>query len=244
MVECTEKTLNNLNKESEKIQGMFGSIAPRYDLANSVLSMGIHHLWRKKLLSSVKKSSVVQLNNILDLCTGTGDLLSGLRALAPHARLVGGDFSKEMLKQAALRVDVQKSSAELIVADALNLPFQDNQFDLITVSFGVRNFEDLKKGLTEIRRVLNKGGQIRILEFGQPNGVVWPALYNFYSKHVMPIIGGVVTGNKEAYSYLPSSAAQFPCKERFLEVLIEVGFLQSSYSSMTGGIAYLYQARK
>ena len=233
--------MTELSKESAKIQGMFGSIAPRYDLANSVLSMGIHHLWRRQLLGTLKG---LELKEIMDLCTGTGDLLSGLRRLSSKANLVGADFSKEMLEQASLRADVQNSSAKLTIADALNLPFEDNTFDLITVSFGVRNFEDLNKGLTEIHRVLSTGGQIRILEFGQPNGVIWPALYNFYSKHIMPIIGGIVTGNKEAYSYLPSSAAQFPCKEKFLEALTRAGFSESSYSTMTSGIAYLYSGSK
>jgi demethylmenaquinone methyltransferase/2-methoxy-6-polyprenyl-1,4-benzoquinol methylase len=209
---------------------MFSSIACRYDLANTVLSMGIHHLWKRSIAQAVPKNSAV-----LDLCTGTGDLLPLLKKRA--GTVIGADFCFPMLEIASKR-----SKIPLCQADALNLPFTDAQFDAVTVAFGIRNLEDRAKGLSEIYRVLRPGGILLILEFGQPTIPVWSELYIFYSKFIMPLIGSALTGNKFAYEYLPETSKAFPSRELFSAELKESGYTNISYRSFSGGIAYLYTA--
>lgn len=218
---------------------MFESISPRYDTANSVLSFGIHHVWRRALL---QRLSVAPNGSSLDLCTGTGDLLKPLSARAGN--VVGADFCLPMLEMARAKRRDQPENVNLLQGDALRLPFRDESFDRVTVAFGVRNFEDLEQGLREIHRVLRSGGQFLVLEFGQPVNLVWRKLYEFYSAHIMPVIGGLVTGNREAYRYLPKTAGDFPCREQFCTILFNCGFPKSEFRALTGGIAYLYDAKK
>lgn len=223
--------------ESVTVQRMFAEIAPRYDMANTVLSFGIHHLWRKALINMLPEASN---KKVLDLCTGTGDLLPLLNKRFGNA--VGADFCLPMLEQA----NEKKLSArfDLIQADALNLPFAESSFDIVSVAFGVRNFENLEKGLSEVYRVLKPGGSALILEFGQPKNRLFSALYNFYSKHFMPLLGGLISGNRTAYEYLPETAAAFPCRENFEAVLRKAGFTSTKYKTLTFGIAYAYCAEK
>jgi demethylmenaquinone methyltransferase/2-methoxy-6-polyprenyl-1,4-benzoquinol methylase len=216
---------------------MFSSIANRYDLGNTVLSMGIHHLWRKTLLDLV---ALEKGEYALDLCTGTGDLLPGLEKQFP--KVTGADFCQPMLELAKVKNPSEKR--HLVQADALNLPFADNTFDLVTVSFGVRNFADLQKGLSEIYRVLKPKGRIIVLEFGQPQVPIFSILYKWYSKNIMPLIGGAVTGNKSAYTYLPETAKNFPCSIDFENELQRAKFFPEVTKPLTFGIAFLYQARK
>jgi len=228
-------------KHSRAVEQMFSSIAPRYDLANTILSMGIHGSWRRKLLALVPQESMD--GPALDLCTGTADLGIGL-ARRGIKQVIGLDFCLPMLSLASKKLSRINQSVLLGQGDALKLPIQSDSLSLVTVSFGVRNFEDLTKGLKEILRVLRPGGTLLILEFGQPSLPGWRTLYDFYSRRIMPLLGGAISGNREAYTYLPDTSAKFPCREDFLAQLESVGYLQSKYRSLTGGIAYIYSAKK
>ncbi|MEZ4754887.1 MAG: bifunctional demethylmenaquinone methyltransferase/2-methoxy-6-polyprenyl-1,4-benzoquinol methylase UbiE [Bdellovibrionota bacterium] len=227
--------------EAKNVQSMFDQIAPKYDLTNSVLSMGIHHLWRRSLIKLVPS---LEHGRVLDVCTGTGDLLPLLKQRFGSA--IGLDFSFEML-EAGLnqrRDRLEKGLSPRIQGDALKLPFQSDYFDVITVSFGARNFENLTAGLMELYRVLKPGGSLLILEFGQPSNKLFASLYNWYSKNIMPLIGGLLTGNRTAYEYLPETAAVFPCRENFCELVNNCGFSATKYKSLSFGIAYAYHASK
>ncbi len=221
-----------------EVQEMFGSIAAGYDRANTILSFGIHHLWRKALIASLPKGQKLE---ILDLCTGTADLIPPLVPLAK--RLVGADFSLPMLVQAGKKLNRLGLKAELVQADAQNLPFAEMSFDLITVAFGVRNFENLELGLKEMLRVIKPGATIRILEFGTPPGL-FGLIYKFYSDKLLPLIGGLITGNRAAYRYLQKTSSHFPYADQFAAKLSEVGYQDVSYKALTFGICYLYSARR
>ncbi|MCB0319933.1 MAG: ubiquinone/menaquinone biosynthesis methyltransferase [Bdellovibrionales bacterium] len=231
--------MKSVAKQSVEVQRMFGSIAARYDLANTVLSFGTHYLWRKVLRRAW--AQVPRDATVLDLCTGTGDVYLDL--LKDFKKVVGVDFCFPMLHEGALQKGAFRSGLGALQGDALKLPFHDNAFDLTVVSFGVRNFEVLQTGLAEIFRVLAPGGRICILEFGQPmHGL--REVYNLYSMYLMPWIGGVLTGNRDAYRYLPKTSRDFPCREKFVSELEGAGFTSIQWKSLTGGIAYLYTGQK
>ena len=189
------------DKSTEAVQTMFDSIAGRYDLANDILSFGLHRLWAKKSLQQLPNSSSA---HCLDLCTGTGALLPIL--CEKYGRVTGIDFSAEMLAIAKDKYkNLMQSSLQLSEGDALNLEFSDSSFDVVTVAYGIRNFADLEQGLKEIRRVLKPDGQLLIIEFGRPIKLLRP-FYDFYSRHLMPLIGALITGSKQPYQYLPETA--------------------------------------
>ncbi|NDC36736.1 MAG: bifunctional demethylmenaquinone methyltransferase/2-methoxy-6-polyprenyl-1,4-benzoquinol methylase UbiE [Proteobacteria bacterium] len=221
---------------AKKVQQMFGSIAARYDVTNSVLSFGVHHLWKRLVVNALPRSATAR---ILDLCTGTGDLLPLLRRR--FQTVIGADFSLPMLEVGKSRSGHREFA--LVQGDALGLPFPARCFDGVTVAFGVRNLESLAAGLTEIARVLRPGGTLVVLEFGQPPGRIFGSLYGLYSRWIMPTIGGLLTGNRDAYTYLPETAAAFPCGAHFAEIMQRCGFEQPTVRSLTFGIAYLYSAR-
>ena len=226
--------------KAEQVKKMFASIASRYDLSNTVLSFGIHHYWRYYLLSLVARNPELK---VLDVCTGTGDLLRPLKQR--YGKVTGLDFCQPMLDLAAIKLTkTGDSDIELIQGDALALPFADNTFDLITVSFGVRNFENLDSGLSEIARVLKPQGTLLILEFGQPDGTIFGPVYNLYAKYLLPVIGGWLSGNKDAYTYLPETASKFPCGLRFVEHLRKAGLKVSKARPLSFGIAFAYKANK
>jgi demethylmenaquinone methyltransferase/2-methoxy-6-polyprenyl-1,4-benzoquinol methylase len=224
---------------SSEVRAMFSSIAPKYDITNFALSFGTHHLWK---MSFIKRIPISAASSVMDLACGTGDLVPLLkkRFAKDSSKVTGVDFCEPMLEVARTRFPEE----QFVVGDALNLSFPDNHFDVVTVSFGVRNFEDLDKGLAEIHRVLKPGGVIAILEFGQPSNLIFRSLYQFYSKYIMPVIGGVLTGNKKAYEYLPQTAAAFPCAGNFIDRMDSVGFKKCCFDSYTLGIAYGYYGFK
>jgi len=226
--------------QPEKIQSMFSKVAKNYDRANSVLSMGIHHLWRKKL---VQVSGVKKGMSVLDCATGTGDLaITFKKTVGPEGSVLGTDFCPEMLAPAPAKAKNLGLDIRFEQADVTQLPYPDHQFDLVSISFGIRNVSDPVKALSEMARVTKPGGQVLVLEFGQTDLPIFSDLYHFYSEKVLPVLGGWVTGQKEAYQYLQKSSAAFPCKEEFLDLMKQTQAFESvQYHSLTGGIAYIYQ---
>ncbi len=229
-------------KRAAQVQAMFGDIAPRYDVANTVLSAGIDRLWRRALLRAIDEHVATEASTearvALDLCTGTGDLLPGLKQR--FSTVVGIDFCRPMLEVNQTRHP--DSRASLLMGDALKLPLADRSADVVCVAWGVRNFENLSSGLAEIRRVLKPSGHLFVLEFGQPQPGLFAQVYSFYSRFIMPLIGGALTGHRAAYEYLPATSRTFPCGADFQRVLFSSGFKSSQARPLFGGIAYLYVA--
>ena len=223
---------------STQVREMFASIAPRYDAANEVLSLGVHRRWRR---AAVRLSGAAPGNRVLDCATGTGDLAIALkRAVGPGGEVVGTDFCAEMLASAPAKAARAGVDVRFEVADALALPYADRSFDVASIAFGIRNVDDPVRCLREMARVVRPGGRVVVLEFGQPRGA-FGALFRAYSRVVMPALGGLLTGNRAAYEYLPRTAAVFPAGDRFLALMDEAG----SFSSRTAhplwaGTAYVY----
>ncbi len=217
---------------------MFASIAKRYDRANTVLSAGVHHRWRRE---AVRWSEAREGDSVLDCATGTGDLAIAFKKAVGSGRVVGTDFVPEMLEIAR-----QKSSRIVFdAADVTALPFDDGSFDISSIAFGIRNVHDPARGVSEMARVVRSGGRVIILEFGQPRNRAFRMLYDFYRRRVLPNVGGVLTGRKEAYEYLESSSARFPCGDGFAELMRATGqFASVEWKSLTFGIAYLYKGVK
>ena len=226
--------------DPETVRAMFGSIAHRYDRANTVLSGGIHHLWRRKL---VRWSGASSGERVLDCATGTGDLaIAFARAVGSTGEVVGTDFSAEMLAPAPGKAARAGVGIRFEQADVTALPYPDSSFDIASIAFGIRNVADRVAGLREMARVVRPGGRVMVLEFGQPSAPVFRPLYNLYSRKILPMIGGVVTGNRRAYDYLDKSAGTFPCGDAFVAIMQETGAFESiEWRAYTGGIAYAYR---
>ncbi len=230
---------NYTGPDPHKIRSMFASISARYDRTNTVLSGGVHHLWRKR---AVRAAAVRAGDSVLDCATGTGDLaIAFKKAAGPGGRVVGTDFVPEML-------DVARTKAQDIdfeVADVTQLPYPDATFDVSSISFGIRNVNDPRKGIAELARVVKPGGRVIVLEFGQPRNRVFSALYAFYNKHVLPRVGGVLTGDRAAYDYLQTSAGRFPSGEEFVALMHDSArFSSIECVPLTFGIAWLYRGVK
>ena len=225
------------------IATMFDRISSKYDALNHLLSLNIDKVWRRKAAKEVAKH---QPATILDLATGTADLAIALAKRNPQAHIVGMDISEKMLEIGKKKVAKQKMDPqiELRVGDAASLPFVDNTFDTVTVAFGVRNYEDLDKGLSEIHRVLKPNGQAVILEFSMPERFPVKQLYRFYFKRLLPFIGRIVSKDKSAYSYLPASVEHFPKPNIFVEMLAQKRLSNGQAKPLTFGIATLYTAAK
>lgn len=225
----------------EIIRSMFSKVAANYDKANSVLSMGVHHLWRKKL---VKYSEAKPGQKVLDCATGTGDLAIEFKKTVQDGQVIGTDFCAEMLAPAPAKAQSRNLDIQFEQADVTQLQYTDKNFDITSISFGIRNVSDPVKALQEMARVTKSGGYVMVLEFGQVNIPVFAGLYNFYSEKVLPKIGGIVTGQGEAYEYLQKSSAAFPCREGFLDLMKKSNsFSHFEYISLTGGIAYIYKGK-
>lgn len=223
---------------SEEVRQMFAEIAGKYDTANTVLSFGVHHYWR---YLTVKRSGAKAGHHILDCATGTGDLaIAFKKKVGDEGYVLGTDFCAEMLAYAPDKSVSKGLVVDFEVADAMNLPYEDHRFDISSISFGIRNVDDPKKALEEMARVTKPGGKVVVLEFGQPSGPIGIP-FEFYSKYVMPKLGGLVTGNQDAYTYLPETSARFPCGEEFISIMEATkAFRHMNYEKLTGGIAFLY----
>jgi demethylmenaquinone methyltransferase / 2-methoxy-6-polyprenyl-1,4-benzoquinol methylase len=224
---------------STEVRQMFSSIATRYDVTNEVLSFGIHRLWRR---TAIRLSGAKPGDAVLDCATGTGDLAIAFKhTVGGDGRVVGTDFCPEMLESAPAKAAREGLEIEFAVADAMDLrQYPDDTFDVASISFGIRNVDDPVKCLKEMARVVKPGGRVVVLEFGQPRGL-FGGLFRFYSKVLMPFVGGLLTGNRAAYEYLPRTAAAFPAGEKFLELMDRSGAYRKRVANpLTFGTAYVY----
>ena len=222
-------------EKSRFVQEMFGGIADRYDLANHLLSGGLDFLWRRRAARIIRKWLP---NRILDLATGSGDLALTLETACPETVVVGADFCQPMLEVAR-----RKGLERLVVADGLQLPFEEGSFDVVTIAFGLRNMASWPTALAEMRRILKPGGHVLILDFSVPH-VPLRWIYRPYLHHVLPRIAALLTGKKAAYDYLGASIEQFPQGPAMCVLLEEAGFVDPEHEPLSGGIVSLYTATR
>ena len=233
------------NEAAAHVREMFERIAPRYDLLNHLLSLDIDKVWRRRVAKRFSRVFHDSNARVLDLCCGTGDLAFAFRKEAPQgAEIIGSDFVPEMLVRARAKAEASGAKVEFVEADALSLPFGDGGFDLVSCAFGLRNLANYERGLLEILRVLKPGGAAAILEFAEPRGKMFGALYRFYFRHVLPRLGGWISGNASAYLYLPRSVSKFPSPEQLQAQFERAGFVDVRYERWTGGIVTLHTGRK
>jgi demethylmenaquinone methyltransferase/2-methoxy-6-polyprenyl-1,4-benzoquinol methylase len=227
--------------EKNEIGKMFSSIARWYDFLNHLLSFNLDRKWRKEVMRMVNSSKSL---TVLDVCTGTGDIAIGLKSL--EHKVFGIDISGEMLRFAMRKAEKKKLTDGLFLVrgDALFLPFKEETFDLVTIGFGLRNFTSCEKGISEMVRILKKGGRLLILEFSMPSGGIFSSLYSIYLRNILPFIGGLISGSRDAYRYLSSSIQGFMKKEEVIELLKKSGLQNVGSKELTGGIAVIYHGIK
>ncbi|WP_160136891.1 bifunctional demethylmenaquinone methyltransferase/2-methoxy-6-polyprenyl-1,4-benzoquinol methylase UbiE [Chryseobacterium sp. c4a] len=232
---------NSEATKKSQVEDMFDNIAPKYDLLNHVLSMKIDVLWRNTLVKWMKNDNPQE---VLDVATGTGDLAITIEK-GTGSKVVGLDLSQQMLNVGVIKIKKLKLDGKISMqkGDAENLPFEDNRFDAVSVAFGVRNFENLTKGLAELRRVVKDNKSVYILEFSKVEGFMGP-LYMFYFKNILPAIGRLVSKDNRAYTYLPDSVNAFPFGEKMKQILLDTGFKKVEYKKLSLGIATIYKATK
>jgi len=218
------------------VRGMFGSIAPRYDLLNHLLSMNVDRYWRARTVKLVSPVLARPNARVLDVACGTGDLMFALQSRSSKAFVFGSDFCHPML----LAAQSKARGSRLFESDALRLPLKDAALDLVTIAFGFRNLANYGHGLDELRRVLKPGGVAAILEFSTPPNPILARVYGFYSRNVLPTIGGWISGSKEAYSYLPESVRKFPGAPDLADQMRAAGFANVRFERMTAGIVALH----
>ncbi|MCS3529391.1 bifunctional demethylmenaquinone methyltransferase/2-methoxy-6-polyprenyl-1,4-benzoquinol methylase UbiE [Chryseobacterium sp. JUb7] len=232
---------NSEATKKSQVEDMFDNIAPKYDLLNHVLSMKIDVLWRNTLVKMMKNDNPQE---VLDVATGTGDLAITIEK-GTNAKVIGLDLSQQMLNVGVIKIKKLNLDGKISMqkGDAENLPFEDNRFDAVSVAFGVRNFENLKKGLAELRRVVKDNKSVYILEFSKVEGFLGP-FYMFYFKNILPAIGRLVSKDNRAYTYLPDSVNAFPFGEKMKQILLDTGFKKVEYKKLSLGIATIYKATK
>jgi demethylmenaquinone methyltransferase/2-methoxy-6-polyprenyl-1,4-benzoquinol methylase len=237
----TPQGSRNEQEAAHWVRGMFGRVAHRYDFANHLLSFNIDRYWRAHTVRRTRDILDRPEARVLDICCGTGDLVL---ALAKRGRpVLGSDFCHPMLVAAQAKIGRRHAPAVLFESDALVLPLRDASLDLITVAFGFRNLANYQSGLLEMRRVLRPGGMAAILEFTQPPNAAFAALYNLYSRRVLPWIGGLISGSRDAYTYLPESVRKFPIAPELATMMRRAGFADVSFEYLTGGIVALHLGR-
>ncbi len=236
------KPYDSGQSKKEEVAQMFNNISANYDFLNHFLSLGIDHLWRKRAVKQLQKQ---QPKVLLDLATGTGDFAIACLKLKPE-KIIGMDISSGMLEVGKQKMKKRAfdNIIDMQLGDSENMPFADHTFDAITVGFGVRNYENLEKGLGEMLRVLKPGGQAVILEFSKPKAFPIKQLFGFYSKVLIPLFGKYISKDERAYTYLPESVAAFPEGAAFVDVLQKVGYQTSEPIRLSGGIASIYIGTK
>lgn len=235
------KPYNDKTGKKEQVAKMFNNIAPRYDFLNHLLSLGIDRKWRKKAVKMLKENKP---KRILDVATGTGDFAIEIYQIKPE-EIIGVDISVEMLAHGNAKILKKKlKNVVLMKGDSENLQFYDDSFDAITVGFGVRNFENLEKGIKEMVRVLKPGGNLVILEFSKPSAPLVKGVYNLYFNYVLPLVGSLFSKDGRAYSYLPESVNAFPEGASFKSMLLQSGLSQVNITPLSFGIASIYFAKK
>ena len=233
-----ERTADEL-KHAKAVREMFSGIATKYDFLNHFLSVNIDKKWRRLVAKKLK--SVLDDGNalVLDVACGTGDLSLELQRNAA-AKVIGTDFCRPMLEIAFDKNDKSATKIPYLEADGMNLSFADETFDAVTIAFGLRNFSNWQNGLIELRRILKPGGKLAILEFSTPLVPGFRQAFQFYFSNVLPRIGGVVSGSRGAYEYLPDSVARFPDQKNLAKMMTETDFFEVEYENLTGGIAALH----
>lgn len=237
-----ERTAREL-EHARAVREMFSGIAGKYDFLNHFLSVNIDKRWRRKV--SAKLKDVLENPNakVLDVACGTGDLSLELKT-AGKAKVVGTDFCRPMLEIAKEKTVKENEKIPYVEGDGMNLAFETATFDAVTIAFGLRNFSNWQDGLNELHRVLKKGGKLAILEFSAPVVPGFRQLFQFYFSHVLPRIGGAVSGSRGAYEYLPDSVSRFPDQKKLAEMMREIGFEKVEYKNLTGGIAAIHTGTK
>jgi demethylmenaquinone methyltransferase/2-methoxy-6-polyprenyl-1,4-benzoquinol methylase len=246
--------MSGVDKSSERVRGMFGAIARRYDLLNHVLSLGVDRSWRRRVVRLVPPADGA--GPVLDVCTGTGDLALAYARAHPAARILAADFCRPMLAVARQKCRHPRAGTRpaghgrgcpagrrigLVEADALALPFPDNTFQIVSVAFGLRNLSDPDRGLREMVRVCRPGGRVAVLEFSTPRTRPLGSLYTWYFRRLLPWIGQTLAPNRQsAYNYLPASVGLFPQAEALVERMLRAGLTRTDYHPLTFGIATLY----
>ena len=228
---------------ARRVRDMFAGIAGRYDLLNHLLSGNRDKRWRRLAAERLQDSLADVGARALDVACGTGDLSLALAA-ATRAHVIGIDFCRPMLEVAARKAETIVAGAAFVEADALRLPFRDESFNAVSIAFGLRNLSSVEGGLKELRRVLKPGGRAAILEFSRPVVPGFRALFQFYFSRVLPRIGGILSGSRSAYEYLPDSVSRFPDQKHLAEMMRGVGFEEVEYRNLTGGIAALHTGER
>ena len=223
-----------MSQDPAFVRAAFSSIAPRYVVTNHVVSLGIDILWRRKVAKIVRD---LEPDRILDLATGSGDLALAIEKRCPDAEIIAADFCPEML-EVAKKAGVKNT----IEADAMNLPFGDAEFDVVTVAYGLRNMESWLGAAREMRRVLKPGGSLVILDFSLPKAAILRGPYRFYLHHVLPKVAGLIARNRQAYEYLSDSIERFPSGAAMQQLLAEAGFAEARWIPLSGGISSIYVA--
>lgn len=230
------------SSKKEEVAQMFNNISKRYDFLNHFLSLGIDKLWRRKAIKQLRE---IEPKKILDIATGTGDFAIAALKLNPD-EVIGVDISQGMLDMGIQKMDKRgyENTIKMILGDSEKLPFEDNYFDALTVGFGVRNYENLEKGLSDMLRVLKPGGKAVILEFSKPKKFPIKQFFGFYSKRLIPFIGKIVSKDKRAYAYLPESVEAFPEGQAFKDIMAKTGYNKVDSILVSGGIATIYSGIK
>lgn len=238
------KPYNEEQSKKEQVEQMFDNIAPTYDKLNHIMSLNIDRMWRRRVMRIVRRAKA---HKIMDVATGTGDLAIAMAKRVDRTQILGVDLSEEMLAVARRKVEKQGLEERIMLekGDAENLSMvATDSIDAVTVAFGVRNFENIELGLSELYRTLKPGGKLVVLEFSMPKNRLIRWVYSQYAHRLLPRIGGMISKDKQAYTYLPDSVEEFPTSERFSDMLRAVGFSRVKARSQSFGIAYIYEATK
>lgn len=230
-------------EQARRVREMFATIAARYDLLNHLLSGNIDKRWRRLVAKTLFDTLSDRHARILDVACGTGDLSLTLRDNG-QARIVGLDFCRPMLAIAASKSSRSGSPLLFIEGDALDLPFGDRSFEAATIAFGLRNLASVEAGFTELLRILKPGGRVAVLEFSKPQALVWRSFFKIYFTKILPRLGGLISGSKSAYQYLPESVSRFPDQGQLASMMKKAGFEEVSFQNLTGGIAALHIGRR